>query len=567
MQLRPYQIDAINAVQKDWQTHTDVLGVMATGGGKTQVFSELLDREINGSSRRGLVLVHRKELVEQARDRLTAFWPHWGKPGRTGIVMAEQDDAGAQIVFATVQTLASAQRLARVLQFGPINVVITDEAHHASAAGYQAVYKTLRETSPALRHLGVTATPVRADGVGLVSVFQKTSFSIDIRDLVRLGYLVPPRWLAIQTGISLQGVSSRRDSDGERDYNAKQLANVYETGNCFELVVETHKKFAADRQAVAFTTTVEGAHDLADTFRQAGIEAQAADATTDRHSRRQILADFRAGRTRVLCNVGLYTEGLDVPEVSCIHQVRPTQSDGLYIQMIGRALRLFADKHDALILDYAPKEARQIVMLGDVLGAPARKDAYLTEDAEEGEVIGGFTFDQMGFRFLEGNPAEIISRQLDYLDASPFHWRHSTDGWLTIGLGRGSDDVDRTLAISPASRDGEPLVLYGIYRRPGDLSHQAAELMRGDFSLLSARAEELSSKHGNPVLARKSQHWHEQPPSAEQEKFAGRIGITKKMRDGLTKGQLAQLITHTLALRAIQSLRTADRAEVLLEAH
>lgn len=548
MQLRPYQSEAIPSVQADWKTNTDVLGVMATGLGKTQVFCELIDQVCRGTGKRALVLVHRKELVEQARDRLLAFWPHWQGLGLTGLVMAELDEAQAQVVFATVQTLAIPRRMERLLDRGYFDLLITDEAHHASAASYQAVYKALRQANPDLRHLGVTATPLRADGQGLVTTFQKTSFSYDIKWGVQHGYLVPPRWLAIQTGISLADVASRRDSDGERDFNAKQLANVFETANCFELVVKTHQEYAATRQAVAFTTTVEGAHNLAETFRAAGISAQAADATTDKHERRRILDDFRAGQTRVLCNVGLYTEGLDVPEVSCIHQVRPTQSDGLYIQMIGRALRLFANKPDALILDYAPKEARNIVMLGDVLGSPVRKDAYLEDKQEPGDVLGGFTFDQLGFKWLQGNPAEIITRQLDYLDLSDFHWHRAADGWLTIGLGRDSKRTDRTLAISPADKETGLMTLYGIAQKEGE-TRQAYKILEGDFDTLSAKAEDINARYADPVLARKGRNWQKQPASEDQLKFARKLHL--KLTGDESKGQVAQLITHALALQAV----------------
>lgn len=543
--LRDYQVEAVQRITQDWLQHRAVLLVMATGGGKTQVFCELLDRHVT-EGKRGLVLVHRRELVEQARDRLLAFWGRWAF--RTGIVMAGDNQVGQPIVFATVQTLASERRLAQLLAHGPIDYLVTDEAHHATASTYRKVYEALGVANPALRHLGVTATPKRADGAGLRTIFEKTSAIYDIRFLVRSRYLVPPRWLAIQTGISLAEVATRRDGDGERDYNQKQLADVYETANCFELVVHTHQQYAAERQAVAFTTTVDGARGLAETFNAAGIAASFASADTPADERRRILDAFRAGRTRVLCNVGLYTEGLDVPEVSCIHQVRPTQSDALYIQMVGRALRLFPGKTDALILDYAPLEAREIVMLGDVLGSTARREAVVADKQEPGDVLGGFTFDGESFNWLQGSPADIITRQLNYLDASPWRW-HLEDGWLTLGLGKGTDGIHRIAGISQPDADGR-CRLFGLWKRDDDRYWRATDPYDGDFDMLKDKAEAWAEKYATVTLTAKGRSWNGAPPSEGQMSFARRLGIKV---NGQTRGQLANQITHALARQTLRS--------------
>ena len=550
MTLRKYQLEAVDAILKEWETVDSTLLVAAVGSGKTQIFSEVLDRKLAAGGR-GLVLAHRKELVEQARDRLLQFWPHW--IGKVGVVMADYDQCNGQIIYATVQTLSSETRLARALARGAFDVVITDEAHHAAAETYQALYARLREINPAMKHLGVTATPIRADQVGLKAVYQSTAAKYDIRDMIRSSYLVPPRWLAIQTGISLAGVATRYD-DGEKDYNAKQLANVFETENCYDLVVETHKQYADGRKCIAFTVTVDGAYKLAEKFNAAGIRAQAADGTTGKKERAKILNDFRSGQTQVLCNVGLYTEGLDVPETSCIHQVRPTQSDGLYIQMIGRALRLFAGKTDALVLDYAPKEARQIVMLGDVLGAPVRKDVLVSDTPERGEVLGGFTFDGE-FEYLQGNPAEIISRQLDYLSLSPFVWNApDQDGWMTLGLGKGGDERERILAISPAA---ELQTLYGLVKAKTDYCYRMYVLATGDFETLQLRAEELAERWGDATLAQKERGWRRQPVSDPQRNFLRKLGVRREI---LSRGDAAKVITHVLALQALSQNGVAVHA-------
>ena len=538
--LRPYQRDAIDAIRRDWANgYSDVLLTMATGAGKTLVFLALIDEIVKEQPKaRILIIAHRKELISQPLARLYSYFPDW--EGRAGIVMAGQNEPDKQLIVATVQTLATPGRVDAILEYGPIDYLVVDESHHAVSKTYLAVYQQLKAANPNLKHLGVTATPVRADGDGLSKVYQKESAHFGIVELIQEGYLAPVRWLAIQVGISLAGVKSANG-----DFVRSQLSNVYEVDNCFDLVVESHKKYAGERQAVAFTVTVDGAYRLAEKFRAAGISAEAADGTTRKDTRAQILRDFSTGRTQVLCNVGLYTEGLDVPQASCIHQVRPTRSDGLYTQMVGRALRTFPGKVDALILDYAPMETRNIAMMGDVLGIPLRRDSYIKDDAQPGEAAGGFTFDG-GTKWLAGSPAEIISRQLDYLDMTPWSW-YRDDGWMTLGLGEASDEIERTLVISPP-REGE-MTLYGLAKRKGQQDWQARKIAAGTFDELSAKADEICNRWGNPTLAMRQRNWRREPPTDRQINYARRIKGAWK--PGMTKGILAQSITHHLALTVL----------------
>lgn len=545
---RPYQRQAIEAVKADWDGgHNNVLVTMATGGGKTIVFLGLLAELLHVfPNRRCLILAHRKELIDQPIERLASFWPNLRD--RSGIVMANQDDCDKQIIVATVQTLNGRGRLDRILEHGPIDYVVTDEAHHAIAETYMRVYEQLRVANPSIRHLGVTATPLRADEVGLRKVFEKESAHYGIKELVRLGYLAPPRWLAIQTGISLTGVGKTGTGEG-RDFNQRQLAHVFETGNCFDLVVESHKKYAADRPSICFTVSVAGAHDLAEKFNEAGIPAAAADGTTSKVERAQIINDFRAGRLQVLCNVGLWTEGLDLPEISCVHMVRPTQSDGLYVQCVGRGLRILPGKEDALILDYLPKEFRNIAMLGDMLGVNVDKSAYVadSDEMEDGEVVAGFTFDGE-VKWMRGDPMEIIGRALDYLNLSPWRWcKPDRNGWMVLSLGKHEgDDIERTLAISPAA---ETMQLWGVWRKDGDRWHTAKMLNEGAFEELSDLADEFAYKWGNGTLAKKMAGWRKQPATDGQIKFASRLGV---WRDGMSKGETADAITYKLTMQALK---------------
>lgn len=547
--LRPYQQEAIAAVQRDWAAGlTDVLVTAATGTGKTEMFLALLADELQRQPRaRALLLCHRRELIEQPLERLALRFPDLAL--KAGIVMAERDECDRQIVAATVQTLADPARLDALLRHGAMDYLIRDEAHRAVTPTDMAIFERLRFANPGMKHLGVTATPIRADGKGLRAVYQKESFHYGIREAVKGGALVPPKWLAIQTGISLAKVSQH---DG--DYSASSLADVYETANCFDLVVESHRKYADGRQAMAFTPSVAGAYDLAQRFTDAGYPAGAADGTTGKRDRAEVLRDFRAGRLAVLVNCMLWTEGIDVPNVSCIHQVRPTKSDGAYVQMIGRGLRAAPGKSDCVILDYAPVEARNIVMLGDVLGVDARKDVYI-EEVAEGEVAGGLTFDG-AIKWLTGNPMELVSRELDYLDLNPFAW-HRQGGWLTLGLGEASDGVDRALAIQVGEGS---CVLWGVAKRDGAATI-VARLCEGDLADVTDEADALIAKHANALLAAKGKQWRKQPPSDAQAAFGKRLGVWQA---GISKGDLAAAITHKLTVSEIE--RQVRRGSVLVRA-
>ena len=565
MHLRPYQTDAVTAVQRDWQDHTDVLGVAATGAGKTQIALTVLTDALNAPNTRGLMISHRTELVDQPLDRIRDFRPDWLMAGaldrpRVGVVQAERDDVDRQLTFATVQSLRG-RRLERLLAHGPITHLVIDESHHATAETYLTLVEELKSANPELRHLGVTATPLRADGNGLARVYQKDSFKITIADLVKLGYLVQPRWLGISTGLSLTGVHTRNG-----DFAQGELATVYDTPAGRRIIVAAYQQYAAGRRGIAFTASVAGAHDLAADFRTAGVDAEAIDATTPKDRRRQLLADFRAGRLTLLCNVDVLTEGFDAPGASCVLMCRPTRSDGRYIQAMGRGLRpamgMAQPGEDCLILDFLPEETRNIVMAGDVLGLPkATTRAVLTEerDAEPGAVQAGFTFDGETFD-SNGTPLEIIGRELNYLEQSPYIW-HRRDGLMTLGLGPGADAIERMLAI----KDGQ---LWGIWRpvRRDDappVIWQARPIRCDDPY---GKGQELAEKHASGVLAAKGRAWQSAPASVPQLEFLRRLArgaIKRAELEQLSKGQVAQLITHFQVAQAIGRFEAALSADVI----
>lgn len=560
MQLRPYQTDAIAAVRADWSTHQDVLLVMATGGGKTQCFLKIaMDTLDEQRGARCLVLAHREELIFQPLDRVRQMSDTWLTNGaldrpRVGVVMANRDDCDRQLTIATIQTLSSEKRLGRLLAAGPISHLIIDECHHACARTYLTLWEQLRAANPELRHLGVTATPLRADGDGLSRVYQKVSARITIADLVSAHYLVQPRWLGISTGISTDGVSTRNG-----DFVPSQLANRFDTDTGRQIIVQAYQEYANGRRSIAFTASVAGAHDLAAALTVAGVSARAVDGTTPKDERRRIMDDFRAGRFQVLTNCQVATEGFDAPGASCILMCRPTKSDSLYVQCMGRGLRpagsdplrpgMATEGEDCLILDFLPAETRNIVMAGDVLGLPKEVSREVAKkEVKPGEVQAGFTFDGESFN-TNGTPLEIVARQLDYLQTSPYVW-YRRDGWLTLGLGEASDNNERILAITP---DGPPWRLYGMLRKKGTWDWRAKLISESaDLARLGETGNEIAARWGSNTLIGKGRAWHTQSATDGQRKFLHRLARGElKVREIelLSKGECASLITHYQAVR------------------
>ena len=545
MELRPYQTEAITNVIADWQEHDNVLLVAATGLGKTIIFLSLLDKVLK-SNKRAIIIAHRKELIDQPMERLEQYFPYLAT--RAGVVMAKQNDHKADLIIATIQTLASDKRLSQILDYGPIDYIITDEAHHATANTYTKVYERLRNVNPNLKHLGVTATPLRSDDDGLSKVFSKVIGKYAINFGIENGFLAPVKFLSIQTGISIKGVEKSMG-----DLNQKQLSSVFETDNCFELVVDSHKKYVDGHMALAYTVTVKGAYDLAKEFNKNGIKAIAANGKTNKKERSAILQQFRDGKYEVLCNCALYTEGLDVPQASVIHQVRPTQSDSLYTQIIGRVLRVFPNKETAIILDYAPAQKRNIAMLGDILGTPLERKEYIKSDGETlyDNVEGGFTYDGNEFSMLNGDPMSLIAKKLEYLSQSPWVWYNATDGSKSLGLGCAHDDNERILLLKP-SQNGYDLFLVG--KKKGTYNWSARKHDNGTFEDVFLISEDIANRWGNVKLAKEGQLWRSTQASDKQIKLAKRLGVNGVTKH-TTKGTIAKMITHGFAMNAIAKIK------------
>lgn len=321
--LRPYQAAAIDGLRSAiGRGKKRVLLCLPTGGGKTTVAAEVI-RGAVAKGRRVFFLAHRRELIDQCSKRLDLYGIDHG------VVMANHNRfrPWAPVQVASVPTLV--RRVNDPHRRLEADVIFIDEAHHARAASYQQIL----DAYPQAIALGLTATPWRSDGRGLGSLFDDLVVGATVAELTREGFLVPVSGFAFER----PDVSAVRVTAGE--YDAKQLATVTATVVRAGHVVEEWQRHAAGLTTVVFALNISDSRELVEQFRAAGVTAEHVDAETPKEERDAILGRVASGQTRVISNMGILTEGWDLPSVRCVVLARPTKSLSLALQMVGRGLR------------------------------------------------------------------------------------------------------------------------------------------------------------------------------------------------------------------------------------
>ncbi len=330
MQLRDYQQTAITDIRQAFTQHRRVLYQLPTGAGKTIIFCEIA-RQAVSKGKRVLVIVHRQELLRQTIAKVSAACIPWGAiaPG-----YSMQLDWPLQI--AMVQTAARRD-------IGSYDLIICDEAHHAVAGSWHAII----ETQPKAYILGVSATPCRLDGKGLSEAFDVLLEGVTMRELIEAGYLCAPKVYAA----SVADVSGVRKLGG--DYNRGELDAAMDKPKITGDAVAEYRKLADGKPAIVFCVSVQHAERVADMFRAEGYRAEAVDGSLPDDERKRRINGLADGSVQVLTSCDIVSEGTDIPAVECAILLRPTQSEALYLQQVGRALRPVPGKQWAVILDHA----------------------------------------------------------------------------------------------------------------------------------------------------------------------------------------------------------------------
>jgi superfamily II DNA or RNA helicase len=335
--LRSYQRDVIDRIKAEIASgHGRICLVAPTGSGKTVIAVALIAE--GGLGRRGLFVVHRRELTAQTSSKLHDVGADHG------IIQAGFPTRPcARVQVASAQTLHARAVRMGTIDMPPADLVIIDEAHHARAH----TYERLIAAYPDAIILGLTATPCRGDGRGLGNIFERLVECPSPAELTRDGYLVPVKIFA-PSRPELSGIRVARG-----DYVKSQLAERVNTTKLVGDIVEHWHRLGEGRRTVVFTVNVAHSVHIRNEFRQSGALAEHIDGSTPLVERKKILAGFAAGTIDIVCNCAVLTEGWDRPEASCLVLARPTKSLGLYRQMVGRIVRPAPGKTDAIILDHA----------------------------------------------------------------------------------------------------------------------------------------------------------------------------------------------------------------------
>lgn len=337
--LRPYQQQAVDGIRASLRNGKKApLLVLPTGGGKTIVFSYIA---ANASARvkRVLVLVHRIELMRQTSEKLHTFGVDHGL-----INPLFTPTYWKPVQVASVQTLV---RRLNKLAASPPDLIIVDEAHHATAG----TWRTIINAYPNALVLGVTATPCRGDGTGLGAdaggMFDDLIVGPQVSDLIAGGFLVAPKVYAPLERLDLSGLRTRMG-----DYEKAELEQVVDKPKITGHAVEHYAKLCPGAPAVAFCVSIKHAEHVAEQFKAAGFRAVALDGSHDDDYRKRILKGLATGDVQVVTSCDLISEGTDIPAIGAAILLRPTQSLGLYLQQVGRALRPCEGKDHAVILDH-----------------------------------------------------------------------------------------------------------------------------------------------------------------------------------------------------------------------
>ncbi|CAB4167791.1 SSL2 DNA or RNA helicases of superfamily II [uncultured Caudovirales phage] len=353
LKLRPYQQEAVDAVF-DWfegeGNDANPLIVLPTGTGKSLVLSEICRRSMAEYGEMKIVVItHVMELIKQNYDEMMSQWPQ----ADAGIYSAGigKRQHKPTVVFCGIQSVHSKAHL-----FQKVDFVIVDEAHlipRKVNTMYQKFLSSLRVANPYMKIIGLTATPYRMDSgmlhTGDGALFDDICYEYSVIDAIKDGYLSNLITKKTELELDTTGVHTR---GGE--FIASELQDAVDVEGINQRAVEEIIGWGQERKHwLVFGSGVEHCRHLADMLVAEGISCETIFGDTPKEERSNIIARFKKGEIRALCSMGVLTTGFNAPNVDMIAILRPTQSAGLFVQIVGRGMRLHPDKENCLILDFA----------------------------------------------------------------------------------------------------------------------------------------------------------------------------------------------------------------------
>ena len=344
--LREHQIEAKGKIFDAWDKYDAVMLQMPTGTGKTYLFTSIVNDLLAAYKEAHrdihiLVVAHRMELLDQISATLTRFGIAHGF-----IQGAREQHLWKRVQVASIMSLLTERNYYNTLRL-KFDYIIVDEAHHSLADTYIKLF----ELFPEAKKLGVTATPWRLNHESFLSLYQTLIVSPQISWFISNNLLADFDYVSIKPDSDIQRLVDRSEVADTGDFVNADLDNTFNNQRIRSKVYESYKRFADGRKGIIYAINKLHASKIAELYCSHGINAVAIDCDTPKDERQALISRFKTGEITVLVNVEIFTEGFDCPDVSFIQLARPTKSLALYLQQVGRGLRIVEGKEKTIIID------------------------------------------------------------------------------------------------------------------------------------------------------------------------------------------------------------------------
>ena len=344
--LREHQIEAKGKIFDAWDKYDSVMLQMPTGTGKTYLFTSIVNDLLAAYKEAHrdihiLVVAHRMELLDQISATLSRFGIAHGF-----IQGAREQHLWKRVQVASIMSLLTERNYYNTLRL-KFDYIIVDEAHHSLADTYIKLF----ELFPEAKKLGVTATPWRLNHESFLSLYQTLIVSPQISWFISNNLLADFDYVSIKPDSDIQRLVDRSEVADTGDFVNADLDNTFNNQRIRSKVYESYKRFADGRKGIIYAINKLHASKIAELYCSHGINAVAIDCDTPKDERQELISRFKTGEITVLVNVEIFTEGFDCPDVSFIQLARPTKSLALYLQQVGRGLRMVEGKEKTIIID------------------------------------------------------------------------------------------------------------------------------------------------------------------------------------------------------------------------
>lgn len=344
--LREHQIEAKRKIYDAWNEYNAVMLQMPTGTGKTYLFTSIVNDILTTYKKQHkdlhiLIVVHRTELLDQISATLSKFGIAHGF-----VQGAREQHLWKRVQVASIMSLLTEKNYNNMLRL-KFDYIIVDEAHHSLADTYIKLF----ELFPNAKKLGVTATPWRLNHESFLRLYQTLITSPQISWFISKHLLADFDYVSIKPDSDIQKLVDRSEVSQTGDFSNADLDNTFNTQRIRSKLYESYKRFADGRKGIIYAINKLHAVKIAELYSSHGINAVAIDCDTPKEERQNLIELFKDGRIKVLVNVEIFTEGFDCPDISFIQLARPTKSLALYLQQVGRGLRIVDGKEKTIIID------------------------------------------------------------------------------------------------------------------------------------------------------------------------------------------------------------------------